>query len=84
MGTLSRIAIVYGFLVFFSVAYGNLWLSLIVGLLSIFLIISLSVKLDEVDDENMTNRVTLKIEVEKLKKEIEELKNAPKEAGSKG
>jgi hypothetical protein len=71
---LTYLAGFYGFLFIVNFLVSNVWLSLILPFLAVFLIFTLAFKLDTVDDLTQDrDKVTLD-EIMKLKKEVQELK----------
>ena len=73
MVQLTMIALPYGILFLVSLILFNYWLSLAVGLLGVFLIIALCVKIDKIDHEKIDITWTTKKFVV-LENQIKELK----------
>jgi hypothetical protein len=52
----------------------NIIFSIIVGCFSVVLLVIIALSIDGMDDESLINRASLELKIEKLQKEINELK----------
>jgi uncharacterized membrane protein HdeD (DUF308 family) len=76
---LTSIAIIYGLVFFFNfvskIDILTYWLTAILGFTGVLLIIGLSIKMDEQEKKRKKENWTTSVALEKLKIELEELKN---------
>jgi len=72
--TVSKISIFYGVLWFLSVLVQNTIYSTVISGFGVILLIVVAIGLAGVFDENDENNLKFKIEIEKLRREINELK----------
>jgi uncharacterized membrane-anchored protein YhcB (DUF1043 family) len=73
MKYLSGTALVYALLWLLNLAWGNYWTALIQSAIGVILFIALAVYVNTLDDEVAKDKERVKIEIEKLKKELDEL-----------
>ena len=74
----SKIAVVYGVMWLLSFWFQNIIYSTIISGFGVVLLIVVAIGMDNLFGENDDNSAKLKIELEKLRKEIDELKNSRK------
>ena len=72
---MSKIAVLYGVLWLLSFWFQNIIYSTIISGFGVVLLIVVAIGLDNLFGENDDNKLTLTIELEKLRKEINELKD---------
>lgn len=73
--TVSKIAILYGIMWLFSLWIQNIIYLTVVSGFGVILLVVVAIGVDNLFGENDDNNAKLKIELEKLRKEIAELKN---------
>ena len=73
--TVSKIAIIYGVLWIFSLWAQNIIFSTIISGFGVVILVVVAIGVDNIFGENDENEIKLKIELEKIKEEIAELKN---------
>lgn len=76
--TLSKIAVVYGVMWLLSFWIQNIIYITIVSGFGVVLLVVVALSIDGMDNENLTNKTNLEIEVKKLRKELDELKSSGK------
>jgi uncharacterized membrane-anchored protein YhcB (DUF1043 family) len=73
MKYLTGTALVYALLWLLNLAWGNYWTALLQSVIGVALFIALAVYVNTLDDEVAKDRERVKIELEKLKKELDDL-----------
>ena len=79
--TLSIVAVIYGVMWLLSFWIQDIIYSTIVGGIGVVLVVVVAISIDGLFgdvDKHLTSKVTLELKIEKLQKEIDELKNSGK------